>query len=87
MTAVEVAKEVSSLINSMSDGPTEVFLDEMNHDHRTLQQSFTKLCVKWLELQAAKEDGQFDGRNEASIELSKKFVERLDEADRALPFV
>lgn len=85
MTAVEVAQQVSSLVNTMSSNGVDVFLDEMDHDHRTLKQSFTRLCVKWLELQAAKEDGQFDQRNEASIELAKKFVEQVD--DRHLPYI
>ena len=85
MFAEEVASQVSSLLNSLGREGVKVFLEKMNRDHRTLQQSFTRLCVGWLELQATKKDGEFDLRNQASVELAKKFVAGVE--DRHLPFI
>jgi hypothetical protein len=46
----------------------------MGKDHRTLQQSFTKLCLKWIEY-VGSEEYHFDGRNQDSHETCKKLVE------------
>lgn len=83
----DVAKEVSRLVNCISDQGVEEFLEEMNRDHRTLQQGFTRLCVKWLEMQGSKEGHEYDLRNEASVQLGKKFLEKLDDGERHLPFI
>ena len=63
----------------------EAFCTAMLDEHRTLQQNFTGLCVKWLET-LAKYD-RCDLRNEASVELAKLFVERINEYERYLPFL
>jgi hypothetical protein len=80
-TAVQA---VSRLVNIMGDGEVQ-FIEGMTREHRTLQQAFTRLCVKWLEDLAVRE--HFDPRNEASVNLGKLFVERLDEYERHLPTI
>lgn len=47
----------------------------MAQEHRTLQQNFTRLCVAWLEHLASLQDGQFDLRNQASVELARKLAQ------------
>jgi predicted metal-dependent hydrolase len=48
----------------------------MAHDHRTLQQTFTMLCLAWLRHLASLTDRDYDLRNEASVLLAKEIVER-----------
>lgn len=59
------------------------FVAEMSRDHRTLQQSFTRLCAAWLE-HCGSEDYLYDGRNAASRDLGREFVKI---PNRALPTV
>ena len=74
-TAKETVETVTDYLNSFSSKEKE-FIEEMNREHRTLQQSFTKLCLAWLE-NCANEEYRFDGRNEASHTVSKELVENF----------
>jgi len=69
----KVVNEVTNLINNFSDQPIEEFVKYMNNEHRTLQQSFTKLALKWIE-NCASEEYRHDGRNQASHETSAKLL-------------
>jgi len=80
----EMAEAMSRFINNMNDDPKKVFIEKMGRDHRTLQQNFTRLCVNWLE-QIAK--GHSDLRNQASVELGKKFIEKIPAEERFLPYI
>jgi hypothetical protein len=56
--------------------------------HRSLQQSFTRVCVAWFDHLAevgARGPGHYDMRNEASIRLALAFQE-IPARLRALPF-
>lgn len=77
-SAKETVITVTDYLNSFSSKEKE-FIQEMNREHRTLQQSFTKLCLAWLE-NCASEDYHFDGRNEASHKISKDVVEGFRDA-------
>jgi len=81
---VEAAKQMSNFVNCFGHG-IEAFIEEMNCQHRTLQQSFTGLCVAWLENLAEHE--HYDLRNEQSVKLAKLFVEKIDSVDRHLPLI
>lgn len=60
----------------------------MAQEHRTLQQCFTGLCVRWLEHLASLRDGQFDLRNQASVELARKLAQTDVWADaKYLPYI
>lgn len=72
--AKKAFEEIVKYVNRFGN-KYENFVDLMKSEHRTLQQSFTRLCVKWL-LDLA-ERQYFDDRNKASVELGKKFKERL----------
>ena len=88
LTPKELQDEVSNFLNSMSsDNKTEDFIKEMRKDHRTLQQSFTRLCLAWINDLAERE--HYDARNEASVKLAKKIKEEILNKDRNqfLPFI
>ena len=76
--AQEVVQNVTDYLNSFSN-KNEAFIKEMNREHRTLQQSVTKLCLAWVE-NCASEEYHFDGRNEASHKVSKEVVEGFRDA-------
>jgi len=53
---------------------SDEFNSLMSREHRTLQQSFTRLCLEWIEY-VASENYHTDLRNEQSHKISKKLVE------------
>lgn len=72
----EQVEQVSSMLNSFTfdyDG----FCKEMCKEHRTLQQSFTRLCIYWLAT-CASDEYRYDGRNEASHEIAKALIDSQD---------
>ena len=71
--AQNIAREMSNFVNSFSSDH-QGFITEMGKDHRTLQQSFTKLCLKWIEF-VASDDYRHDLRNQDSHEICKKMIE------------
>jgi hypothetical protein len=71
--AKNIANEMSNFVNSYSSDH-QAFIAEMGKDHRTLQQSFTKLCLKWIEY-VASEDYRHDLRNQDSHEVCQKIVQ------------
>jgi len=81
----KLAREMSNFANTWSAEDIQDFINTMGNDHRTLQQSFTRLCAKWFLYLAEKEDGQYDLRNEASVNLAKKIKHILEYT--SLPFI
>ncbi len=72
----ENATKVADMLNVFGfdyDG----FCEAMSREHRTLQQSFTRLCIHWL-CTCASDDYKYDGRNEASHEVAKALIESQD---------
>ena len=79
-----LADIVSSSLNTFGfSEDIENFVKHMSREHRTLQQTFTRLCVAWLQHLATV--NSCDGRNEASVEFARSIKEELDKA--ALPFI
>lgn len=77
--AQEVVNVVSKHINNMGFSP-EFFIEAMSHEHRTLQQSFTKICIAWFQkLHELGEKGYYDLRNEDSVKLARKLKPVIDE--------
>lgn len=68
----ELVKEVSDYVNTFNDKGQE-FCEAMSCEHRTLQQSFTKLCLNWLE-HCASDEYRTDGRNEQSKVISQALL-------------
>jgi len=82
-TARTAVEAITKMVNSMSWEPEE-FIAYMSREHRTLQASFMRLIVAWIEAQAKQK--HYDLRNEAAINLSKKIVERCKD-DLYIPFI
>ena len=72
----EKVAKVSLMLNSLSFDP-EDFCKEFTKEHRTIQQSFTRLCIHWL-CTCASDDYRFDGRNEASHQIAKALIDSQD---------
>ena len=83
MTGKEFANVCSEFVNNYT-ADTEGFAKAMSREHRTLQQSFTRMIVEYLKLQAQERD---DARNQASINFSKKVVKMLEEDNIAFPMI
>lgn len=83
----EYAGQVSSMLCNMGFNPEE-FIHELSRDHRTIQQSFTRLCFEWLKY-CASEDYRHDERNRASHVKCKAIVETMskDPAWDFLPYI
>jgi len=77
----ENVEMVSRMVNNMSFD-NKGFAKLFSQEHRTLQQSFTRLCVAWLEELAKTKEGWYDLRNEDSVKLAKEFVAKIDEQFR-----
>ena len=82
---MQLARDVARALNTFGFGYKD-FCEAMSREHRTLQQSFTRLCLEWLRTCANME--YYDGRNEASVEVGKIVVDALDAHDiHSVPMV
>lgn len=81
-----IADKIGDYINSSLQS-VKWFVQGMNRQHRTLQQGFTGLCIAWLEHLAQLKDGEFDGRNQASVELARKLVKTKAWREKYLPYI
>lgn len=72
----KVAGQIADLLNNMSIS-TEEICKAMTYEHRTLQQTFTQLCINWIKT-CASEDYRHDGRNEDSHHLAQEIVNAYD---------
>ena len=72
----EQVRQVSDMLNNIIFD-YEGFCEEMTREHRTLQQSFTRLCIHWLST-CASDEYRFDDRNEASHVIAKALIESQD---------
>ena len=55
--------------------------------HRTLQQSFMRLCLEYIKAQAKVDISWTDARNEATVKLSKRIVEAIGIEDMYVPMI
>lgn len=72
MNTKEVVVTMSNFVNSYSRTHEE-FCKEMSREHRTLQQSFTRLCLQWLE-HIASDEYMTDGRNMGSQIVARELL-------------
>lgn len=72
----EIVESVTDVVNTFGDGQTDTFIHQMSFQHKTLQQSFTRLCFKWIEA-VASDEYKVDGRNQHSHEICKKVVSTM----------
>lgn len=85
----EIAMKIADYINGCKT--SKYFVDGMKNQHRTLQQSFTRVCVDWIEhlaLLNGKESDFYDLRNEASVKFAKRLTETVTWQDgKYLPHI
>jgi len=72
MDAKELTNVITNHLNSFND-KSEEFNLAMSREHRTLQQNFTRLCLKWIEF-VASEEYLTDARNEQSKEVAQNLL-------------
>jgi hypothetical protein len=77
----ELVRAVASI--GVSGGDRKKFVGAMLREHRTLQQSFTKLVVDWL---VALSESNYDMRNEASVKLAQALVPVIEDMP-GLPYI
>lgn len=83
-----VVKAMSDMVNSLSTEKVDMFVHGMAREHRTLQQSFTSVCLTWLQhLAKCDKSGNFDGRNEASVKVASEIMAKVENANYRLPMV
>lgn len=82
-----IAQRIGLLLSDVTFNSRNV-CKYLQKEHKTLQQSFTRLCIEWLNT-CASDDYVFDGRNEASHTVSKSIMECIKEQhiDTGLPFI
>jgi hypothetical protein len=74
----ELAKALSDGLNDfICETTVKAFLDGMTVQHRSLQQTFTGVCLQWLARIAA-EDYPTDGRNEYAQKVARKAIAGLE---------
>ena len=64
---------VSTMLNDFGFS-AKGFCESMAREHRTLQQSFTRLCIEWLQT-CADAEYRYDGRNEASHKIAVEIAQ------------
>lgn len=74
-----VARQVSDLLNGYGSEREQAFIEAMKYEHRTLQQSFTGLCLRWLKDLSERQEHEYDLRNEHSVKVAKMIRARLEE--------
>ena len=85
-TNERVATQLAEAVNSFCD--EKKVAQHLAVQHRTLQQTFTRVCVYWLKQLATTE--YFDDRNAASVQLAKDLMNipaAKEILDRGLPMV
>lgn len=83
--AEALCSQISDFLNAYGQERAKALVACLSREHRTLQQSFTRFCMRWFERLASDEHGH-DGRNQASVDLAKKIM-AMPDRDRALPLV
>lgn len=63
----------------------ELVAETMANNHPTLQQSFMRLCIKFIKKMSEKK--YWDGRNEASVKTAQKIMETFGDKPIGLPCV
>jgi hypothetical protein len=76
------------LVNTYADKDFAPFIEHLTKaTHRTLQQKFMGVICRIIKEQAAKGEGEYDARNEATVQLCRKIVEKVGADLDYLPFI
>lgn len=86
-----LVEKITDFVNSYNIAEDD-FISTMELEHRTLQQSFTRLCLKWLQ-HCASNDYRYDDRNKGAHDVSKELVKAFTDShgninpSEFLPFI
>ena len=83
-TEKEMAGEITDMLNSFNFNQDE-FNQAMSNEHRTLQQNFTRMCLKWIEHMATTDTRFTDHRNKDSVLTSAALIEMFKSKMGYLP--
>ncbi len=75
--AQEIVRLLSCYVNQ--GRPTQLVIDGLAREHRTLQQKITALMLQWLITMAYWSDSQYDPRNQKSVDVAKALLPVLVE--------
>jgi len=75
--AKKLTGDITDFLNTFGDKSPD-FIEAMSCDHRTLQQSFTRLALQWIE-HVGSSEYRTDGRNEGSHKVCKKMIRAFHE--------
>jgi hypothetical protein len=76
----EAARHIGNFVNSYGCD-MKGFVKQMAIEHRTLQQSFTRLCLEWFKsLSENYKNKCFDDRNKASCETAYNIMHMLGDS-------
>lgn len=76
-TTEELVNTIEEYVNSFTCDLDDA-IQKLSFMHPTLQQTFTKLCLKWL-IHLSTTD-YWDARNQASVEFAKSIKDKLYKA-------
>ena len=82
----KLVSEITDFVNTYSLDQ-DLFNETMSHEHRTLQQSFTRLCLKWLEYVASEDFKNAEASDPKKKEYLKKLADSLEETDNPVLIV
>lgn len=72
-----LASHITNEINCIFD--YKAFVEQMSHEHRTLQADFTTLCLEWLlKCREMYEADNFDGRNMYACKTGKVLMDYFE---------
>lgn len=77
-------KEIENILNNFGFDETGV-AEQLANTHPTLQQTFMRLCVEYIHIQAKKQ--YFDERNMATGKACKRLSNVISEGDFFFPFI
>ena len=80
-TEAEAADEVSNFINIIGF-ENKKFVAKLATEHRTLQQTFTGICLNWLAHLSQLSEYEYDALNEYSVRVAKKIAKALEDDDQ-----
>lgn len=75
----QIVQQIANYVNYYNNN-TKEFVKEMDCQHRTLQQNFTRVCVAWLTHLSKLKENQYDDRNAASVKFAQSIKKELESA-------
>ncbi len=83
--AIKAVETMTNFVNTFGYD-RKGFVEWMQRQHRTLQQSFTSLVLLWLRT-VASNDYRTDGRNEYSQTIARKLLKDVEDWETNCPLI